>query len=137
MRVVRLLAVSFTFGFIGKAASDAAPPGSIPMRILNHAGAPIELFWMNTFDPGAPLVLQSEKPLRNSSDLNVIFEATSPAFKIYSSIESINFHILISHTFLSIRLTVMIHISLSSNLLNLPERMILKPILQRVQKTKQ
>lgn len=127
MRVIRLLAVSFTLGFIGKAASDAAPPGSTPMRILNHAGAPIELFWMNTFDPGAPLVLQSEKPLRNSSDLNVIVEPNSAKICFQDIFLTRIFQFLLfnlSHFSLSIRLTVMIHISLSSNLRNLPERMI-------------
>jgi hypothetical protein len=71
MRAILLFAASLTVGFIGRVASDAAPKGSVHMRILNHAGKPIELFWMNTFDPAADLVLQTTKPIRNSSETQI------------------------------------------------------------------
>jgi hypothetical protein len=27
----------------------AAPAGSVPMKIINHSGKPLELFWIDTF----------------------------------------------------------------------------------------
>jgi hypothetical protein len=53
---------------VSKCASEPAPPGSIQMRIVNHAGAPIELFWINTFEPHRPLVKQTTKAIRNNTD---------------------------------------------------------------------
>eukprot|EP01041_Mallomonas_annulata_P002031 gene2031-3948_t len=51
--------------------STAPPPGSVPMKVKNFAGAPIELFWVNTFDAGRPLVKQTEKPIRNASESQI------------------------------------------------------------------
>ena len=44
---------------------------SVHMTVFNHAGAPIELWWVNTFVPERPLVLQSEKPVRNATSTYV------------------------------------------------------------------
>ena len=54
----------------------AAPVGSIPMRVVNHSGKIVELFWIDTFSEKAPgqdlkLVKQTTKPLRNTSDTTV------------------------------------------------------------------
>lgn len=75
MRVSLFFVVSLTFDFFGKVTCDAAPIGSTPMKIMNYAGAPVELYWINVFDKDgddAPLVLQTTKPLRNNTDTQVI-----------------------------------------------------------------
>ena len=64
-------AFAIVFGIIGCTTSQAPPAGSVIMRILNHAGAPIELFWINVFDPQRPLLKQTAKPIRNNTD-NVV-----------------------------------------------------------------
>jgi len=51
--------------------SAPAPPNSIQMKVVNHAGAPIELFWVNTFKTPEELVMQTTKPIRNNSDTNI------------------------------------------------------------------
>lgn len=51
--------------------AEPAPPGSVTMRIVNHAGAPIELFWINVFDEGRPLVKQTTKAIRNNTDTTI------------------------------------------------------------------
>jgi hypothetical protein len=58
------------------AEAKAAPPTSIKMRIFNHAGAPIDLYWINTFQksevPGElNLVQQTEGAIRNASDFSI------------------------------------------------------------------
>eukprot|EP01038_Epipyxis_sp_PR26KG_P010977 gene10977-14745_t len=49
---------------------------SIPMKVINHAGAPIELFWVDTFshtNSGKPRVVkQTDKPVRNNSETNIL-----------------------------------------------------------------
>jgi hypothetical protein len=45
--------------------------GGTEMKVHNHAGHPIELFWINTFSPDRELVLQTEKPIRNSSHASI------------------------------------------------------------------
>jgi hypothetical protein len=56
------------------AAGKKANPNSINMKIINYAGSPVELFWINTFDKSKSqdgelnLVRQTTAPLRNSSD---------------------------------------------------------------------
>jgi hypothetical protein len=47
------------------------PPNSIQMKIINLAGSPIELFWVNVFQADRPLVKQTERPIRNSTNTNV------------------------------------------------------------------
>eukprot|EP01038_Epipyxis_sp_PR26KG_P006717 gene6717-9210_t len=50
-----------------------APPNSVPMKLINQAGAPIELFWINTY-PGpkfGTIVKQTEKPVRNNSEVQI------------------------------------------------------------------
>lgn len=56
---------------------NAAPVGSVTMRVVNHAGAPIELYWIDTFTPKKTgktepnLVKQTTKPIRNNSDTSI------------------------------------------------------------------
>lgn len=38
------------------------------MQVINHAGAPIEVYWINTFSNDGTIVKQTQKPLRNSSE---------------------------------------------------------------------
>lgn len=44
-------------------------------KVVNNAGAPIELFWINAYAKKGSfednLVLQTTKPIRNSSDTSV------------------------------------------------------------------
>eukprot|EP00981_Chlorochromonas_danica_P004477 scaffold902_cov254-Ochromonas_danica.AAC.23 len=47
-----------------------APVNSIPMKVVNHAGRPINFFWIDANNP-SNLVSQTSKPLRNSSVANV------------------------------------------------------------------
>lgn len=53
------------------AASETAPPGSVPMRIINHAGAPIEIYWINVFQKHRPLVKQTTKAIRNNTETEI------------------------------------------------------------------
>lgn len=39
------------------------------MQVVNHAGKPVELFWINTFNPQRDLVKQTDTPLKNGSDV--------------------------------------------------------------------
>eukprot|EP00607_Mallomonas_marina_P005788 CAMPEP_0182437292 /NCGR_PEP_ID=MMETSP1167-20130531/84947_1 /TAXON_ID=2988 /ORGANISM="Mallomonas Sp, Strain CCMP3275" /LENGTH=408 /DNA_ID=CAMNT_0024630157 /DNA_START=151 /DNA_END=1377 /DNA_ORIENTATION=+ len=41
------------------------------MKIKNLAGAPIEVFWVNVFNPARDLVKQTEKPIRNATDTQI------------------------------------------------------------------
>jgi hypothetical protein len=47
------------------------PPNSIQMKIINLAGSPIELFWVNVFQADRPLVKQNNFPIRNSTKTDV------------------------------------------------------------------
>ena len=52
--------------------AEPPPPGSVQMRVVNHAGAPIELFWVNEFEPVPhPLVKQTTKAIRNNTDTTI------------------------------------------------------------------
>ena len=48
--------------------SAAAPVNSIPVKVVNHAGAPIELWWIDTYKNDGTLIKQTSKPIRNSTD---------------------------------------------------------------------
>ncbi len=50
-----------------------APPGSVPMKIINHSGAPIELFWIDSFTVRGKetLIKQTSKPIRNNTDASI------------------------------------------------------------------
>jgi len=52
-------------------AKAVAPVNSISMKIVNNAGAPIELFWKNIYTTPIELVKQTQKPVRNSSDVSI------------------------------------------------------------------
>ncbi len=41
------------------------------LQIVNQAGSPIEVFWVNTFDAARDLVPQTKKPLRNNTDAKI------------------------------------------------------------------
>lgn len=64
--VFSLFIVAIFHGDRGSTVATA-PVGSVPMKVVNHAGRPIELFWVNTFVPTHDLVAQTTKPLRNDS----------------------------------------------------------------------
>lgn len=57
--------------FVSAAFAGVAPPNSVPMKLVNHAGMPIELFWIDAYKPGEKLVMQTSKPLRNNSATNI------------------------------------------------------------------
>lgn len=61
--------VLFLLGSVAR--SGSAPANSVSMKVVNNAGAPIELFWVNIFKTPNELVLQTSKPIRNSSDTNI------------------------------------------------------------------
>lgn len=52
-------------------AAGTRPPGSIIMKVQNLAGAPIQLYWINTFKPGREEVLQTQTPIRNGTDTTI------------------------------------------------------------------
>ena len=80
MKVLQLFALLMT---LARVSSEGVPPGSVVMRIVNHAGTPIELFWVNVFEDARPLVKQTTKPIRNSTD-TVVSDPTNlrPCFPI-------------------------------------------------------
>jgi len=51
--------------------AEPPPIGSVPLKIINRSGHPVELFWVNTFIPEPELVMQTTKPIRNSSETNI------------------------------------------------------------------
>jgi len=51
--------------------SAVAPVNSVAMKITNHAGAPIELFWVDTYKNDGTLIKQTSKPIRNNSDTSI------------------------------------------------------------------
>jgi hypothetical protein len=63
--------IAFTLLIVRICASDLPPPGSVKMRVVNHAGAPIEIFWINKFESSQPLIRQTEKAIRNNTDTMV------------------------------------------------------------------
>lgn len=67
--MLRLLAI-FTGLLTIFVKSDVPPPNSVPMKIKNFAGAPIELFWINVYS-NDELVKQTTKPIRNASDTQI------------------------------------------------------------------
>lgn len=66
-----LFGILILLGLYGRVASEPVPAGSVIMRIVNKAGSPIELFWVNVFEKTRPLVKQTQKPIRNNSDTTV------------------------------------------------------------------
>ena len=57
--------------------AEVAPRGSVAMKVVNNAGAPLTLSWVNVFEPvdpvtgQHPLVSQTQKPIRNSTDISI------------------------------------------------------------------
>ena len=46
-------------------------PVTVRMSLHNHAGAPIELFWVDINTPTRELVLQSQAPIRNGTTIDI------------------------------------------------------------------
>ena len=44
---------------------------SLYSKVQNLAGAPIQLYWINTFKPGREEVLQTQTPIRNGTDTTI------------------------------------------------------------------
>lgn len=65
VRSVCLLATVITFSLV---VAGSVPQGSTVMKIVNHAGSPVELFWVNVFEKGRPIVKQTTKAIRNNSE---------------------------------------------------------------------
>ena len=66
---------------LGVVQAEIRPKGSVQMKIKNHAGYPIELYWINIFTPEPhDLVPQTSKPIRNGTD-TVINSYDTHAFK--------------------------------------------------------
>ena len=65
VRSVCLFATAISFSLL---AAGSVPHGSTIMRIVNHAGSPVELFWVNVFEKGRPIVKQTTKAIRNNSE---------------------------------------------------------------------
>eukprot|EP01032_Pedospumella_encystans_P024232 gene24232-27413_t len=59
------------FVCVAQLALAVPPVNSIPVKIINHAGAPIEVYWIDTFSNDGTIVKQTAKPLRNSSDAHI------------------------------------------------------------------
>ena len=72
---IQQLVFVLIFAILKSIDSSSAPIGSVPMRVVNHAGSSIDLFWIDHFSaqPGAELKLvkQTTKPIRNSTDTTV------------------------------------------------------------------
>mmetsp|Transcript_19587 Transcript_19587/g.21265 ORF Transcript_19587/g.21265 Transcript_19587/m.21265 type:complete len:417 (-) Transcript_19587:132-1382(-) len=43
-------------------------PVSVSVKVINYAGEPVELFWINTFTREVEYVPQTKKPIRNSTE---------------------------------------------------------------------
>jgi hypothetical protein len=41
---------------------------TVQLKLVNNAGAPIELYWVKSNDARKPLIKQTTKPLRNGTD---------------------------------------------------------------------
>lgn len=51
---------------------ESVPPAnSISMKIVNNAGAALEVYWIDTISGSRELVRQTSKPLRNGTDANI------------------------------------------------------------------
>lgn len=68
--ILMLITFLLLFPYICEVHGDNAPPGSIPLRVVNRAHQPLELFWVNTYE-NDELVAQLSAPLRNNSDTRI------------------------------------------------------------------
>ena len=68
--ILTLITFLLLFPYICEVHGDNAPPGSIPLRVVNRAHQPLELFWVNTYE-NDELVAQLSAPLRNNSDTRI------------------------------------------------------------------
>jgi len=65
---MEIISALFLVLLVGICIGEELHPDSVPMKIVNKANAPLDLFWVNTFEPNEPLVRQVSKPIRNNSD---------------------------------------------------------------------
>lgn len=65
------LALIALVGLISSIVATVAPANSILMKVVNHAGAPIELFWIDTYKNDGTLIKQTTKPIRNGTDTSI------------------------------------------------------------------
>lgn len=68
MRMISVLTVLVMVVLFNPTNSEA---NSIKLKIVNYAGSPIQVFWINTFSPQRELVAQTSKPLRNNTDASI------------------------------------------------------------------
>mmetsp|Transcript_932 Transcript_932/g.1250 ORF Transcript_932/g.1250 Transcript_932/m.1250 type:complete len:429 (-) Transcript_932:552-1838(-) len=67
-----ILTIILSAGFVYITVNGSVvPPGSVPMKLVNHAGSPIELFWVDIYSHIGDLVKQTPKPLRNSTSTQI------------------------------------------------------------------
>ncbi len=57
--------------FIIKFDQSSGEINSLKLKIVNYAGSPIQIFWINTFSSQRDLVMQTSKPLRNNTDASI------------------------------------------------------------------
>lgn len=63
-----LIALTILFVTLKQTTSEI---NSIKLKVVNYAGLPIQIFWINTFSPQRELVAQTSKPLRNNTDASI------------------------------------------------------------------
>eukprot|EP01031_Cornospumella_fuschlensis_P028293 gene28292-34161_t len=61
-----LIAVLLVVAWVGVECKKAPPANSVPMKVINHAGQPVNLYWIDMSNR-TNLVSQTTKPLRNHS----------------------------------------------------------------------
>ena len=66
MVVIWLLVVEFIY----KGKSEQT---QTILRVSNHAGEPVDVYWISTLLDDDPRVRQSAKPIRNGTDFSVCF----------------------------------------------------------------
>lgn len=62
------------FKFIHMATSEQT---QTILRVVNHGGEPVDVYWISTLLDDEPRVRQSAKPIRNGTDFSVHFFTTS------------------------------------------------------------
>ena len=62
----KLAAVVLLLSLCRRSVTGDAAGGSVQFKLVNNAGALIELFWLQDADP--PMVKQTVSPLRNGTD---------------------------------------------------------------------
>jgi hypothetical protein len=73
MQFIQVVITLLTLCHVGKIRSKPAAANSVPMKLVNNAGAAVELFWVNinADEHEDSLLLQTVKPLRHGAETNV------------------------------------------------------------------